>query len=103
MVKFSDQFRANTMPEPDWFDTWWKRFGLNPSAIHPDVIDTAQMFLFHQRNFPNTVLNLNQISDAEYRILFTREKHLWVIRPKYVLQQDEDRIEDPKMYREIYT
>ena len=66
MVKFSDQFRENTTPEPDWLDTWWKRFGLNPSAIHSDVIDTAQMFLFHQRNFPNTVLNLNQISDAEY-------------------------------------
>jgi hypothetical protein len=103
MVKFSEQFRTNTTPEPDWFDTWWKRFGLNPSAIHPDVIDTAQMFLFHQRNFPNTVHKLKQITDAEYRMLFTREKHPWVIRAKYVLQQDEDRDEDPKMYREIYT
>ena len=36
-------------------------------------------------------------------MLFTREKHLWVIWEKYVLQQDEDQNEDPKMYREIYT
>lgn len=101
MVKFSEQLRINTTPEPDWFETWWKGFGLNPSTIHPEVIDTEQMF--HHLNLSNNVHKLNQISNAGYQTIFTKEKHLWVIRTKYVLQQNEDSDEDPKMYREIYT
>ena len=35
--------------------------------------------------------------------MFIDEKHPWVIRIKYVLQQEEDRNEDPNMYREVFT
>ena len=63
MIKFSVQFVS--FPEPDWLLDWWKKFGLNSSAIHLDVIDTARMFLFPHRNFPDTVYNLEQISESD--------------------------------------
>ena len=83
MVKFSDQF--SSFPESDWLTDWWKKFGLNSSAIHPDVIDTAMMFLFPHGNFPNIVYNLEQIYENEYKMIFIREKHAWVIRTWYIL------------------
>jgi hypothetical protein len=101
MIKFSVPFVS--LPEPDWLLDWWKKFGLNPSSIHPEVIDTARMFMFPNRRFPGTVHNLQQFSENDYKMFFIRERHPWVIRTRYVLQQDEESDEDPEMYREIYT
>jgi hypothetical protein len=35
--------------------------------------------------------------------MFIDEKHPWVIRNKYVLQQQEDSNQDPNMFREVFT
>lgn len=64
MVKFATHFRANTNLDPEWLEDWWKKFGLNPSAIHPDVFEVEQMF--HQLNLFNNVHRLNQISNSGY-------------------------------------
>jgi hypothetical protein len=101
MIKFSMPFVS--FPEPDWLLDWWKKFGLNPSGIHPDVIEIARMFLFPNRRLPGNVHNLEQFYEDEYKMFFIRERHPWVIRTRYVLQQDEESDEDPEMYREIYT
>jgi len=39
MMKFSSNFRNNTNLELEWLEAWWKKFGLNSSAIHPDIIE----------------------------------------------------------------
>jgi hypothetical protein len=90
MIKFSVPFI--TFPEPDWLADWWQKFGLHPRGIHPDVTETAWMFLF-----PNMSLQtINDLySEEEYKMLFIRERHPWIIRTRYVLQQDEDSDEDP--------
>jgi hypothetical protein len=54
MVKFSDNFML--MPEPSWFNSWWKKSGLNSSAIHPEVINTGQML--YNLNLSNKVYKL---------------------------------------------
>jgi hypothetical protein len=100
MIKFASNFRSNTNLEPTWLETWWKKFGLNPSAIQPDVLDVEQMF--HHLNLSNNVHHLSQISDTGYMTSFINEKHPWVIRTKYVLQQKEYSDEDPMMVR-IYV
>lgn len=89
-----------TFSKPDWLSDWWKKYGLNPSGIHPDVTKTARMFLFPNRRL-QTVHDL--YSEEEYKMLFIRERHLWIIRTRYVLQQDEDNDEDPELYREVYN
>lgn len=77
MVKFATHFRANTNLDPEWLEDWWKKFGLNPSAIHPDVFEVEQMF--HQLNLFNNVYRLNQISNSGYMNSFINERHPWVI------------------------
>ena len=100
MMKFSSNFRNNTNPEPEWLEAWWKKFGLNSSAIHLDVIETWQFI--HQVNLSDNVHRLGQISNTGFMNMFIDEKHPWVIRIKYVLQQEEDSNENPNMYREVF-
>jgi hypothetical protein len=58
------------------------------------------MFLFPNQNLQNIS---DLYSEEEYKMLFIREIHPWIIRTKYILEQDEDNNEDPTIYREIYT
>ena len=92
MIKFSVLFIA--FLEPDWLADWWHKFGLHPSGIDPEVTEIARMFLFPNRNL-QTISDL--YSNEEYKILFIRERHPWIIRTRYVLQQDEDSDEDPEL------
>ena len=101
MMKFSSNFRNNTNLELEWLEAWWKNFGLNSSAIHLDVIETWQFV--HQVNLADNVHRLGQISNTSFMNMFIDEKHPWVIRIKYVLQQEEDSNEDPNMYQEVFT
>jgi hypothetical protein len=98
MIQFSVSFIL--FPEPDWLADWWQKFGLNPIGINPEVTETARMFLFPNRNLQNIS---DLYSEEEYKMLFIRERHPWVIRTKYVLHQEEDSDEDPALYREVYT
>jgi len=98
MIKFVDSFILS--PEPDWLMEWWHKFGLNPVGIHPQVSKVGRMFLFHNRRL-DTIVDL--FSEEEYKMLFVREKHPWVIQTKFVLHQEEDSDEDPELFREIYT
>jgi hypothetical protein len=100
-MKFSSNFINNTNPEPKWLESWWKMFGLNSSAIHPDIIETWKFV--HQLNLLDNVHHLGQISNTGFMNMFIDEKHHWVIRIKYVVQQEEDSNEDPNMYREVFT
>jgi hypothetical protein len=79
---------------------WWKKSGLHSSGIHPDVTETTQMFLFPNRRL-QTIHDL--YSEEECKMLFIRERHPWIIRTRYVLQQDEDSDKDLELYREVYT
>ena len=98
MIKFADSFILG--PEPDWLMEWWHKFGLNPVGIHPQVSEVDRMFLFHNRRL-ETIADL--FSEEEYKMMFVREKHPWVIQTKFVLHQEEDSDEDPELFREIYT
>ena len=100
-MKFSSNFINNTNPEPEWLEAWWKKFGLNPSAINPDIIDNWQFV--NQMDLSDNIHRLSQISNASFMQMFINEKLPWVIRIKYVLQKEEDNNEDPKMYREVFT
>jgi hypothetical protein len=77
IINFSSHFRSNNNPEAAWLETWWKKFGLNPSAIHPDVLNVEQMF--HHLNLSDNVHRLNQISRIGYMTNFINENHPWVI------------------------
>ena len=59
MINFSSHYRSNTNLEPAWLETQWQKFGLNPSEIHPDVLNFEQMF--HHLNLSDNVDWLNQI------------------------------------------
>jgi hypothetical protein len=59
------------------------------------------MFLFHNRRL-DTIADL--FSEEEYKMMFIREKHPWVIRTKFVLHQEEESNEDPELsQRSIYS
>lgn len=98
MISFSVSFII--FPEPDWLADWWQKFGLNPTGIDSEVTETTRMFLFPNRNLQNIS---DLYTEEEYKMLFIRERHPWIIRTKYVLHQEEDSNEDPTLYREVYT
>jgi hypothetical protein len=98
MIKFPVNFILGL--EPEWLMDWWYKFGLNPVNIHPHVSETARAFLFPNRRL-ETIKDL--FSEEEYKMLFKRERHPWVIRTKFILHQNKVSNEDPTLYREIYT
>jgi len=79
---------------------WWLKFGLNPVGINPQVSETGRMFLFNNKRLESVA---DLFSGEEYKILFVRERHPWVIRTKFVLHQEEDSSEDPALFREVCT
>jgi len=74
MIKFAHSFF--NWPKPDWLIEWWHQFGLNPVNIDPEVIEVGRMFLFHNRRL-DTIVDL--FSEEEYKMMFIREKHPWII------------------------
>ena len=75
MIKFYVPFITSL--EPDWLMDWWKKFGLHQSGIHPDVNETARMFLFPNRRLQNVH---DLYPEEEYKMLFIRERHPWIFR-----------------------
>lgn len=90
MMKFGHVFRD--WEKLDWLIEWWKQPGLNPVGINPELTETYRMFLFHNRSL-DTITDL--FSKDEYKMIFGREKHPWIIRTKFLLHQTESYNRDP--------
>jgi hypothetical protein len=58
------------------------------------------MFLFHNRQL-DTISDL--FSEDEYKMMFVREKHPWIIGTKFILHQHRNYNHDPDLVREVYT
>lgn len=96
-VKFAHTFRE--WEEPDMFMQWWQTFGLNPIGINPEVSETARMFLYHHQSL-NFISDL--FSEEEFKEIFIKEKHPWILRTKFMLNPADDN-SDPELLRQVYT
>jgi hypothetical protein len=74
MIKFANTFKSNTNSEPKWLDEWWQKFGLNPSAVHPDIIDNWQFM--NQTTLSKNVHRLSQISNESFMRMFIMKIYL---------------------------
>jgi hypothetical protein len=74
MIKFAVTFILGL--ELEWLMEWWNKFGLKPVNIHPRVSKVPRGFLFQNRRL-DTIKDL--FSEEEYKMLFIRERHPWVI------------------------
>ena len=84
--------------EPDWLQDWWEKFGLNPIGVNPQVSETLCMFPPWNRRL-HTLQDL--YSEEEFKEIFIQEKHPWILRTKYMLQEEEEN--DPILLRQVYT
>jgi hypothetical protein len=102
MIKFAHAFRD--WEEPEWLPEWWKRFGLHPIGINPELTETTRMFLVHNRLPGRSLETISDLFSAEeYQLYFIKNKHPWIIRTKFLLHQTENHDHDPELDREIYT
>jgi hypothetical protein len=98
MIKFAHDFR--NWEEPDWIMEWWNKFGLNLVGTNADVTENGKMFL-HFTQPLDTISDL--FSEENYKELFVKEKHPWVLRTKFLLRQYQDPDHDPELVQEVYT
>lgn len=84
--------------EPSWLMEWWEQFGMNPVGFNPEVSETARMF-------PQWHKSIDSISDLyneeQFKDIFIQEKYPWVLRTKFMLEDDEDN--EPILLRQVYT
>jgi hypothetical protein len=85
--------------EPDWVQDWWERFGLHPLGVNPQVSETLSMFeLFHR-----TLRTVHDLySEEEFKEIIITEKHPWVLRTKFMLEDDGPDT-DPILLQQVYT
>jgi hypothetical protein len=102
---FFTQLRFNHIfqefEQPDWLQTWWETFGLHPVGINPQISEYISRFEPWDKNLE--VLG-DLYTEEEFRDIFIQEKHPWVIRTKFMFEEENHNQDtDPILLRQVYT
>jgi hypothetical protein len=98
-LRFAHMFQE--FEEPDWLQEWWETFGLHPVGINPQVSDYISRFEPWDKNL-ETLGDLYE--ETEFKDIFIQEKHPWVIRTKFMFEEENHNEDiDPILLRQVYT
>jgi hypothetical protein len=96
LIKFGNVNTATSGRPPTWLAEWWEAFGVNKSAVDPELICSMSTLPLHR------VQNLYQYgpNDGEILCNFILNHHQWVNKTRTSIQMMNGQ---PVIVRKLYT